>query len=212
MVRNVVLALAVSALAATAVAQPLTPQQRERQMRDPFPLFVAPDGQPFRAGPNLPPPVVQWFNQVDADHDGVITREEFVQDSMNFFAFLDVDHDNVITGFENARYEQRVAPEITVGGPPAFAPAIDPNAARSSDPNRPAHHTVLPVTGAARFSFFNEPQPIRVADMNLDWQVTDGEWRAASERRFRQLTEGHNGRLALDTLPEWPDPRRQRRR
>jgi hypothetical protein len=206
MVRILLLAAAASVLAAAAQAD--TPPAR--QQRDPFPYFIAPDGQPFRTGPNLPAPVVQWFNQLDADHDGVITREEFMQDSMNFFGFLDVDHDGVISGFENTRYETRVAPEITVGGPPAFADAIDPNAATSSDPNRPAHHTVLPVEGAARFSFINEPQPIRVADRDLNWQVSEAEWRVHAERRFDLLDEDHDGRLTLATLPAWPDPRRQR--
>ena len=172
--------------------------------RDPFPYFIAPSGQPFRAGPNLPPPVEQWFAQADADHDGVITREEFVADSNRFFNFVDADHDGVIDGPENTRYETRIAPEISVGGPSAFGGDLPPSGA---DPDHPTH-TVLQVQGAARFSFINEPQPIRGADTNLDWVVSSAEWIAASERRFDLLDTDHDGRLTLDTLPPWPDPRR----
>lgn len=172
---------------------------------EPFPYFIAPSGQPFRAGPNRAPPVEQWFAQADADHDGAVTRDEFVADSQHFFEFLDVDHDGMINGPENTRYETRVAPEITVGGPDPF-----PVQQRSVD-GTPVRSRTRPLDGAARFSFFNEPQPVRVADTNLDWQVSVGEWLAASQRRFATLDVNHDGRLTLAELPPAPDPRRANR-
>jgi hypothetical protein len=201
MYRILLLAAAVAGLAGAASAQP--------RGADPFPYFIAPDGQPFRAAAGRPAPVQQWFDQVDADHDGVVTRDEFMANTLNFFAFLDTDQDGAIAGAENTRYETRVAPEITIGGPPAFAQA--PTVGADGRPVR-TRMADRPLDGAARFSFFNEPQPVRVADTNLDWRVSQAEWRVAAERRFRTLDTDNDGRLTLATLPAAPDPRRDRRR
>ena len=206
--RNVVIAgrLALAG-AAAAVATGLSTgaAQAQTSRNDPFPYFIAPSGQPFRAGPNRAPPVEQWFAQADADHDGAITRDEVIADSQHLFDFLDVDHDGMINGPENTRYETRVAPEISVGGPGAF-----PEVPRSVDGTPTSRGARRPLDGAARFSFFNEPQPIRVADTNLDWQVSTAEWTAASQRRFAALDVNHDGRIPLAELPPAPDPRRQR--
>ena len=205
--RNLVIAGRLARLGATAaLAAGLAAGAAQAQPRrnEPFPFFIAPSGQPFRAGPNRAPPVEQWFAQADADHDGAITREEFIADSQHLFDFLDADHDGMINGPENTRYETRVAPEISVGGPEAF-----PVPPRSVDGTpTPRGRAPRPLEGAARFSFFNEPQPIRVADTNLDWQVSTAEWTAASQRRFATLDTSHDGRIPLAELPPAPDPRR----
>lgn len=75
-------------------------------------LFISPAGEPFRAEPGSPYPVVVWFAGADADHDGALSRDEFVADSLRFFDRLDVDHNGVIDGFEVSAYETQVAPEI----------------------------------------------------------------------------------------------------
>ena len=78
-------------------------------------LFISPAGEPFRAEPGAPYPVAAWFAGADADHDGALTRDEFVADSLRFFDRLDNDHNGVIDGFEVSAYETQVAPEILQG-------------------------------------------------------------------------------------------------
>jgi hypothetical protein len=58
--------------------------------------------------------------------------------------------------------------------------------------------------GAARFSLLNIPQPIRGADLNLDWKVTAEEWAKAANQRFALLDADGDGKLTLDTLPPLP--------
>ena len=58
--------------------------------------------------------------------------------------------------------------------------------------------------GAARFSLLNIPQPIRGADINLDWKVTAEEWAKAASQRFALLDTDADGKLTLDTLPPLP--------
>ncbi len=176
------------------------PGEQRRAIREQF-FFISPSGEPFRTSATPgPSPIEQWFNGADTNHDGAIDHDEFLADAMRFFAVLDRDHDGMISGFENQYYEVRIAPEITVGGPAPFGeslPPPDPNTGRRA-------HTAIPRDGAARFTFLDEPQPIRNCDTNLDWQVSSDEWRAASERRFRDLDTQHNGRLTLATLPVLP--------
>jgi hypothetical protein len=75
-------------------------------------LFISPAGEPFRAEPDAPYPVAAWFAGADSDHDGALTREEFVADSLRFFDIIDVDHNGVVDGFEVSHYETQIAPEI----------------------------------------------------------------------------------------------------
>jgi hypothetical protein len=78
-------------------------------------LFISPAGEPFRAEPGAPYPVAAWFAEADTDHDGALTRDEFVADALRFFDKLDTDHNGVIDGFEVSAYETKVAPEILQG-------------------------------------------------------------------------------------------------
>lgn len=57
------------------------------------------------------------------------------------------------------------------------------------------------LEGAARYSLINEPQPVRGADLNLDWKVTAEEWAKAAGRRFALLDPQETGKLALADLP-----------
>lgn len=78
-------------------------------------VFISPAGEPFRAEPGAPYPVAAWFAGADTDHDGALTRDEFVADALRFFDKIDSDHNGVIDGFEVSTYETKVAPEILQG-------------------------------------------------------------------------------------------------
>jgi hypothetical protein len=54
--------------------------------------------------------------------------------------------------------------------------------------------------GAARYSLLNEPEPVAIADENLDSRVTLEEWKHATARRFALLDKLKTGRLTLDGL------------
>lgn len=75
-------------------------------------LFVSPCGEPFRSRFGEPYPVAAWFAQADSNDDGRLTRSEFVDDAMRFFAVLDRNQNGRVDPEEVAYYEQRIAPEI----------------------------------------------------------------------------------------------------
>lgn len=55
--------------------------------------------------------------------------------------------------------------------------------------------------GAARFSFFDYPEPVVVADTNFNRGVDPAEFRAAALDRFARLDKNHDGRITRGELP-----------
>ncbi len=92
------------------------------------PLFVSPAGEPFRAEPGAGAcPMRAWFTGADTDGDGALTRTEFRNDALRFFAVLDADGNGYIDGAEVQRYEHRIAPEVLGrGGGPQAALDVPP--------------------------------------------------------------------------------------
>lgn len=186
----------------------------------PTQLFIAPSGEPFRAGPGEPYPVAAWFAGADRNHDGKLTDGEFVTDAARFFDTLDLDHDQRLTGDEIKHYENDIAPEVRSGD---FS-EIDWNAggATASGSRRPrlglmqvdtddlqAH---VPETwnrkrpdyasGGGMYGIINIPEPVVGMDSDLNGIVTNNEMRAAAQRRFTLLDTKEQNYLLLADLPE----------
>jgi len=76
--------------------------------------FVSPMGEPFFATGGVDALQV-WFNQADADHDGVLSADEMQADAERFFRALDTNHDGEIYPDEINHYEVDVAPGNRTG-------------------------------------------------------------------------------------------------
>ncbi|WP_297507964.1 EF-hand domain-containing protein [uncultured Caulobacter sp.] len=167
-------------------------------------LFISPAGEPFRAPAGAPYPVAAWFSGADADHDGALSRDEFVADALRFFAVLDTDHDGIIDGFEVSNYEQHIAPEI-IGG---VAPGAMRGGPRGQEdgggdrPPRPRGSNVL--QGAALYGLIAEPEPVMAADGDFDRRVSKAEAVKAAKTRFALLDVNKDGKLTLEELPKTP--------
>jgi hypothetical protein len=167
-------------------------------------LFISPMGEPFRAPASQPYPSAQWFSQADANHDGVVSRQEFRDDARRFFKVLDANGDGLITDLEVQRYEYILAPEIIQ--------ATQDTAnfgAQSGDPDSFYHHTGLSTVkqGASNFGFLDDPEPVRSTDVMFNRKITLDEWMAAADRRYARLLglgDSEDG-LKLATLPRPPN-------
>ncbi|WP_184718858.1 hypothetical protein [Caulobacter sp.] len=176
-------------------------------------LFISPAGEPFRAPPGAPYPVAAWFAGADANHDGALTRDEFVADALRFFAVVDADHDGVIDGFEVSAYEQRIAPEIIGGAAPSLrrGPAGQgpgggdgpPGGGRGGRGPRGGMGGNA-LQGATLYSLIAEPQPVMGADADFNRRITKDEATKAALTRFRLLDTDKDGVLRLETLPKTP--------
>jgi hypothetical protein len=186
-------------------------------------VFISPAGKPYRARPAEPYPVVQWFTEADANHDGKLTREEMRADAAAFFRTLDTNHDGVIDGFEVQAYEQNVAPEIlprieNLRAGEGFDPNLDladqRNTERqgSSGGGRGGFQMRQPrevkgetgTQGAAVYSLINQPEPVAAADADFDGKITLAEFEAAADRHFEILDTKQQGYLTLAGLPKTP--------
>ncbi|ACL94703.2 EF-hand domain protein [Caulobacter vibrioides] len=169
-------------------------------------LFISPAGEPFRAPPNAPYPVEIWFGGADANHDGALTRDEFVADALRFFATLDTDRSGVIDAFEVSAYENRVAPEI-LGGPAPSSLRRGPmglgqDGGGEAPRRRPQGANVL--QGAAFYGLIAEPQPVMASDGDFDRRITRDEATKAAKTRFALLDTDKDGQLRLAELPRTP--------
>ncbi len=193
-------------------------------------VFISPAGEPFRAPPGGAEPMRAWFDGADADHDGALNRAEFVAEHMRFFARLDANGDGAIAGPEITRYEEQIAPEILSaldrgieaagpggrrGGPEGGRPpggggrrgggrlnAVDDGPIKLGARREPEPPAGPPQGGArvAVAALFNEPEPVRAADANLDFRVTAAEWTAMAGARFLRLDADHDGRILYAEL------------
>jgi hypothetical protein len=213
--------------AAAASAQDASP------FGPPANVFIAPTGKVFRAKEGQPYPVVEWFKQADANHDGKIDKAEFLADAAAFFKVIDRNEDGVITPIEVAFYEQRIAPEILgyrveVGSdgtlrplPPALlwkvqsAGGIDrPSSVDPAGENNPdaAPHGPQKLdesgAGASPFSFFDEPEPVMAADLSFRGVVFKADYLKLAAIHFQTLDHKDLGYLTLADLPETPMQKR----
>ncbi len=163
--------------------------------------FLSPMGEPFRAPAGKPYPSDQWFAGADANHDGSISREEFRADAARFFKLLDADSDGKISDREVSYYEYRVAPEVV-------AAAVDTSgtkAPKNADDDRPKNIPLANVRqGAAFYSWLNDAEPLRSADIDFNRKVTPEEWKAAADRKFALLDPDGTGSIKLADMPLTP--------
>jgi hypothetical protein len=196
-------------------------------------VFYSPSGRPYRAKAGQPYPVVDWFNQADADHDGKLDKAEFLADAMAFFAIVDRNGDGVISPQEVAFYEQNIAPEVlgmrVIGtryrviedrprlwlvqgmlggsGPGGANMSIDPNPVQDPDQTEKRQRAEpydASGKGAAPYGFFDEPEPVTAADVNFRGLISKGDFKTLAEAHFRTLDREGVGYLTLAGLPQTP--------
>ncbi|MDP3802689.1 hypothetical protein [Brevundimonas sp.] len=197
-------------------------------------LFVSPFGELFVGAPGNPWPTADWFIGADEDLDGVLVFDEFAADGRRWFDHLDADRDGRLGQAELWTYEAALrqygggpgggpgggssgpgggpgggpaglAPQTGPGGGPPGGSRAGPDGGGPprSRPRRQQSYGLVAEAG-----FFNLPQPVKAADVNVDQRVTAEEWAAATQRWFLALDTDRDGRLTMAGLPETPLQRR----
>jgi len=159
--------------------------------------FISPMGQPFHGTDAAPDPERAWFDSADGNRDGTISRAEFQGDASRFFAMLDRKHDGEIDPDDIDYYENTVAPEVRSGSGGAGMVAAGPDSEGGG--KAPAYDAGK--LGAARFSYFQLPEPVTAADRNFNRGVDAREFADAADKRFASLDKNHDGKLGWDELP-----------
>lgn len=198
------LALSLAALLSACAAAPtvMGPRGPFAPPEPPRPaLFVSPFGEIFIAEADQPWPSADWFAGADRNGDGEVNFEEFAADGLRWFAVLDTDRDGRLNQSELLAYETRLREQN--GGPAGTPPRRADRRVRR--PSEPMRYGVIAEAG-----FFNLPQPVKSADVNIDQRVTAEEWAAATQRWFLSLDTDRDGKLTRATLPQTPLQRARR--
>jgi hypothetical protein len=173
------------------------------------PLFVSPMGEPFRAGQDGAAPIQVWFAAADADHDGKLSRAEFIADAQRFFAVVDANHDGAATSVEStALYREQASEIFTPMAPlrPTRAQAErgeggvvypDEGTPPGQSTRRRTHENVDARTGAARYGLLEAAEPVMSCDTDMSRRVTPEEFQACAERRFAELDADGDGFFAI---------------
>ncbi len=173
-------------------------------------VYLSLMGEPFWTNEAGVHPFDQWVKGADLDGDGAISNAEFRADADAFFASLDLNDDKIIDGDEMAKYEA-LAPGKTraAGGgaqlpssartkPTASAPVEEGQVAVVTSGNVPTATRIHP--GGGRINYSEVPQPVAMADANLDRRVTQAEFRKTAGRRFGNYDVDKDGRLTRKEL------------
>ncbi len=173
-------------------------------------VYMSLMGEPYWTNSAGVAPFDQWLKMADLDEDGAISNVEFVKDADAFFESLDLNGDKIIDGDEMAKYEQ-LAPGRTraAGGGAQMPSSVRPKAKASttveqgqvgvvSGSDAPSATRIHP--GGGRINFAEVPQPVAMADANLDRRVTVEEFRRTAAKRFSNYDVDKDGRLTRKEL------------
>ena len=192
-------------IALAAAETPAPPQQAAPAIHRRGRPFLSPMGEPFRGNGPSGDGLVDWFNQADTNHDGLLTVDEMQADSARFFARLDTNGDGEIDPDELDHYETAIAPEVH--GEPMSMYAAKPDGSHEVDPDIEGDGSDIPISeglqgpqGAGSLSLLNIPEPVASADSDLSRGVTLAEFKKAAYDRFGLLDTNHSGRLTLAQL------------
>ena len=171
--------------------------------------FLSPMGEPFRRSPEGKDGAAVWFAQADSDHDGALSPDEMQKDAGRFFAALDLNHDGEIDPAELVNYETVVAPPMVRMAGGMKPVRSDAEGRRVADMHQgsgggfPEDDGNHPRTGLQ-----GVPEPVAMADTNLNRGVSVQEFAAAAGRRFLALDSSHDGKLTPEELRNAPPPKR----
>ncbi|MES2903932.1 MAG: hypothetical protein V4696_07085 [Pseudomonadota bacterium] len=173
-------------------------------------VYMSLMGEPYWTNSAGEHPFDQWVKMADQDGDGAITNAEFRADAEAFFESLDLDGDKIIDGDEMAKYEQLAPGRTRAAGGGAALPSSKRPKATSSSPVEQGRVAVVtggdaPTAtrihpGGGRINFSEVPQPVAMADANLDRRVTIEEFRKTANRRFTNYDVDKDGRLTRKEL------------
>jgi hypothetical protein len=145
-------------------------------------ILYSPNGEPLAGGAlgsaDCETAMGRWLARVDrdGDGDGTIERAEFLADARRQFAAMDLDHDGFVTPPELQDYRARFG---------AAAPDVP-----GARPVRRRNEGDEPTRGNP-----DRPDPVMSADVSLRNKVSEADFLAQAERRFRLLDTNRDGRI-----------------
>lgn len=139
-------------------------------------VIYSPTGEPLSGGPLGHPAcsdvLGKWFERIDANHDGVIDRREYLDDARRQFVTMDLDKTGVLTPSELAEYRAPYSVEV-----------------------KPRKHTddKEPILTAD-----DRPDPVMAADDKMRFEVSLAQFLRYQSGLFSSLPGGDKGKVGRD--------------
>jgi hypothetical protein len=170
-------------------------------------LIFSPNGEPLNGGSlgtrDCAEAMSTWFDRIDTDHDGRIERGEFLDDARRQFAAMDLNKDGTITPAELEAYREPYRLHKAVRKELADLQERGPEPDQSESGRRSGRHRGIPAETRPRESRDTSadiPDPVMIADVNLDNKVTMAEFLAYAEGNFADMNRAHDGHLTRAEL------------
>jgi hypothetical protein len=136
-------------------------------------VIYSPTGEPLSGGalgrPACADAIGKWFDRIDANHDGLIDRSEYLEAARRQFKAMDLDKAGLLTPSELAEYR---AP---------YGIDVDPKKKR---------HGQEPVLSAD-----DRPDPVMAADDKMRFEVSLEQFLRYQNSLFTSLPGGDKGRV-----------------
>jgi hypothetical protein len=173
-------------------------------------VYMSLMGEPYWTNEAGQPPFDQWLAIADLDSDGAVSKVEFQKDADAFFESLDLNGDQIIDADEMVKYEQLAPGKTRAAGGGAKLPS---SARPKPTPSSPVEKGMVAIVtagdvpsatrihpGGGQINYANVPQPVAMADRNLDRRVTMQEFRKTADMRFAARDTDKDGRLSRKEL------------
>ena len=167
-------------------------------------MLYSPNGEPLNGGP-LGRPTCQealsgWFDEVDLNHDGVISRAEFMADARTQLNHMDIDQNGYLVSEELERYRLPYRQQEPVRAVAASDQSSDAGQAGGSRRHGRGLGGGYSSGGSGLPGATDEADPVMSADTNNDFRVTPAEFMAQAAVKFAALGQAHAGRLTREDV------------
>lgn len=183
-----------------------SPNDRQTPVRIQF----SPNAEPLSGGPLGHPKCEEalsgWFDRIDANHDGVIDRTEFLADSRQQFERMDLHHAGYVTSGDLSEFR---APYESAPGADGL-PLEDRQQGATEGPSGRRRSGNGEMGGPRDDSGRGSPprgpsvdtraDPVMSADKTLSFKVTLADFMAQANDVFNGLDRNHDGRVTRDAV------------
>lgn len=160
--------------------------QGKKHEHGPAQIIYSPMGDPLNGGPLGHPTcdaaMKNWFTRADANHDNVVTLDEFTADAKTQFQRMDVDKNGYLVSEELERFRMAYRDATANDKPEA-----EEHRGRKRGGDEGGH-------GGNTSSVID---PVMSADANLDFKVSLDEFVSYEQKSFKTMNAANDGKLTL---------------
>jgi Ca2+-binding EF-hand superfamily protein len=176
-------------------------------------MIFSPNGEPLNGGPLGRPTcrdaMSHWFDRVDANHDGVISREEFMADAQTQFQRMDIDKNGYLLAEEVGRFRLPYEQQSDAGASAQGDQGSGSQQAGRRQDRRGGSHGGKSGNSPSEANPADQPDPVMSAGTGGDFKVTPDEFLTQARNIFAEIDADHHGVLSRDDVLKTCEPKKK---